>query len=351
MHTLQHDLCVFCLNVFILYAVRNDNDCIVNKFRFFSFQVSNGPINSTITSISSSVQSNLVKSTPSTTAKVPVTSASTSPGKQSQQSVQSPSQPVQLTSSPPPHQQTQQSSPQTTKSSAPASNYVQPLTTLANGFTVSTSSISSTHSISTPLITTPISNQSTITNGTSTTSLTAIAQTPPSLPIGLPHPPTATAPSAVAPSAHSNLDSSSARTNSPAVATSAAPPAANGNVSTNGALGPYRSGYPGYPLYAPYNTFHHSSPYIPPAVSSPSASPRPVESRQSRESPLVNSKGLRPITPNAINNSQQPPIGASQATNLREQSQSAHLAHTSLSLQKAHSPRGHSPTRERDSYR
>lgn len=128
-----------------------------------------------------------------------------------------------------------------------------------------------------------------------------------------------------------------------------------------------------YPLYAPYNSFHPNNPYMPSSIPSPSASPRTIDSRSSRESPLVNSKGIRPMTPTTINNNgiashlssgQPPPPQQQQQTmplpisqahvptsasshHLREQS--THPA--SLSLQKAHSPRGHSPSRERDSYR
>lgn len=188
----------------------------------------------------------------------------------------------------------------------------------------------------------------------------------------IPHPPPAAAPTIAAPSAHSALDSSvaaSGRTNSPAVATSAVlsavAPAINGNsnattVAANGSIAAYRNqGYAPYALYAPYIAahMHHGNPYIPPAIPSPSASPRTVDSRSSRESPMVNSKGIRPMTPTTINNGIQSQLpapqtaaqSASSSNSLREQQQSQHS--TPLSLQKAHSPRGHSPTRERDSYR
>lgn len=191
----------------------------------------------------------------------------------------------------------------------------------------------------------------------------------------IPHPPPAAAPTIAAPSAHSVLDSSvaaSGRTNSPAVATSAVlsavAPAINGNssattVAANGNMPPYRQGYAPYALYAPYIAahMHHSNPYIPPAIPSPSASPRTVDSRTNRESPMVNSKGIRPMTPTTINNgvlsqlsvpqtnAQSGSSSSSSSTTLREQQSSQHS--TSLSIQKAHSPRGHSPTRERDSYR
>lgn len=322
------------------------------------------------------MQSGLVKSIAST-AKVPSSSTNTSPAKSQTKSPQS----HQVISPPLAHQQPPQSQQsqqiQSTKqqqSSTTITNYGQPLTTLANGFGSSIPPISTTHPISTPHIASPISNQTAITNGNTPTNLSAIAQPPASLPVGLPHPPPATAPTALTPSTHPSLDSStSGRTNSPAVATSAVlsavAPTANGNsnattVAANGNIGPYRSAYPPYQLYAPYSPFHHqhhSSPYIQPPIPSPSASPRTVDSRTSRESPLVNnSKGIRPITPTTINNgvSSQLPIaqaaqtmGGSQPMNLREQSL-IHQTHSAiLSLQKAHSPRGHSPTRERDSYR
>lgn len=57
----------------------------------------------------------------------------------------------------------------------------------------------------------------------------------------------------------------------------------------------YRPPYPNYPLYAPYSGLPHS-PYLPPAVPSPSASPR-----TSRESPMMQQMSkppsLRPPTP------------------------------------------------------
>lgn len=215
------------------------------------FQVSNGPINSN-SSISSSqtAQSGLVKSIP---AKVPSTSTCTSPGKQTQ--------PQQSTS---PvifnfnsfHlkridfkfyffrfflvQKSRQSPSQTQ-------------TSLANGFTTTTLPPTSSTTHSTPSITTPISNQSAITNGTPH-SLGSAVQPPSTLQVK----PTEKKMfqfsefiftrkmiyflQAVAPSVHPPLDNSTAasgRTNSPAVATSAvlsaAAPAANATtVSSNG---------------------------------------------------------------------------------------------------------------------
>lgn len=251
---------------------------------------------------------------------------------------------------------------------------------LANGFSSSSiPPIPTTHSISSPIITSPTSNQPSITNGSTPRNSTDITQTPSSLPVGVPsHPPAATAPTALAPSVHPGLDSavgSAGRTNSPAVATSAVlsatAPATNGNSNAttvsavvNGAagLGAYRTNYPGYPLYAPYN----NSPYLSPAVISPSASPRTVDSRTNRESPLINhSKGIRPITPTTGNNGHLPTsqhtapslsgitTAASQPVpSLRDQSQAHQPPHpSSLPLQKNNSPRGHSPNRERDSYR
>lgn len=242
----------------------------------------------------------------SSSAKQTSTSTSTSPGKpsksqtpnsQRQQSPQPQSQ-NQQQSSPQPQQQSSVQTQSTKQSSATISNFGQPLTTLANGFNSSIPPISTTHSISSPLISSPISNQSAITNGNTPNNLSAITQPPSSLPVGVPHPPPATAPTALTPSVHPGLDSAvaSGRTNSPAVATSAvlsaAAPAINGNsnattVSANGGMNAYRTAYPGYQLYAPYS----SNPYLPPTVLSPSASPRTVDSRINRESPLVNSKG------------------------------------------------------------
>lgn len=327
----------------------------------FYFQVSNGPVNSNIPSISNhSVQSGLNK-TISSTAKQTSTSTSTSPGKhppksqtpnsQQQQSTQpqSQNQQQQQQSSPQPQQQSSVQTQSTKQSSATISNFGQPLTTLANGLNSSIPPTPTTHSISSPLISSPISNQSAITNGNTPNNLSAITQPPSSLSVGVPHPPPATAPTALTPSGHPGLDSAvvSGRTNSPAVATSAvlsaAAPATNGNsnattVSANGGINAYRTAYPGYPLYTPYS----SGPYVSQPVLSSSASPRTVDSRTNRESPLVNSKGIRPITPTSLNNgistSQTASSIGSQPLNLRE-------------LQKTHSPRGHSPNRERDSYR
>ncbi|XP_055297379.1 autism susceptibility gene 2 protein homolog isoform X11 [Sitodiplosis mosellana] len=282
-------------------------------------QVSNGPINSTSPiSPSQTAPSALVKSIP---AKVPSTSTSTStsPGK--------PTQPQQLTS-PTTHQHSQTQSQQTS-----------PLVTLSNGFTPSTIPPIASTTHSTPLITSPISNQSTITNGTTQTSATQIigsvsTQPPATL-------------QAVAPAVHPSTENSTGRTNSPAVA-----PAANGTtnvtpVASNGGIPSYR--YPGYPLYAPYGSFHHPSSYPvtapipPPTIPSPSASPRTVDTKPSRDYPHV-----RRISPNSDKSANSessekpaapaPPLSSS----LREQ--------TSHSTSKSHSPRGHSPSRERDSY-
>lgn len=144
------------------------------------------------------------------------------------------------------------------------------------------------------------------------------------------------------------LDSATAasgRTNSPAVATpSAAAPNLNGVApmilgGTNGQIPPYRPGYPNYPLYAPYSNLHHS-PYLPPAVPSPAASPCTIDSRTNRESPLIlSNKSMRPATPtNNHNTTSQQMLGS-------------HREHQSALSTRSNSPRGHSPNRERDSYR
>lgn len=262
-----------------------------------------------------------------------------------------------------------------------------PLTTFANGFGTSIQPISTAHSISTPLVATPLTSQSALTNGSSSIS---VQQNQPvsTLPASLPHPPAASVPAVATPSthlAHENASIASGRTNSPAVATSAVlsavAPSVNGNssattVSSNGAgIGPYRPGYPPF-LYAPYGNFHHTNPYIPPAISSPSASPRPTDARTNRESNLIAQNGMRSITPTAtaISNGISSQLPSTQCahssqqqqmqiqsqplsvtSNLREQSQATtptHPQHSgSLQMQKSHSPRGHSPNRERDSYR
>lgn len=343
----------FC--IFISKSVKWDRSlCLVKLiFVFIWFQGSNVSLSTHLTPISShSTQSGLIKPQPSA-AKIPSTCTSTSPGKQQQQPLSQ--------------------SPSSKQQPAIANLIGQPITTLANGFgSPSIPPISTNHPISTPRITSPNStsvSQSPITNGMAN----SLAQPPASLSVGVPQPPPATAPTAPTPSVHPGLDSATAscRTNSPAVATSAvlsaAAPAANGNsnatiTSSNGSLPSYRSGYPGYPLYAPYNNIHHS-PYLP-AVPSPSASPRTVDSRTSRESPLINvSKTVRPITPNASSNGVAPittqgplSIGSISSQTSRDQpthqqQQQQQQQHNASSIQRAHSPRGHSPNRERDSYR
>ncbi|GBP39288.1 Autism susceptibility gene 2 protein [Eumeta japonica] len=107
-------------------------------------------------------------------------------------------------------------------------------------------------------------------------------------------------------------------------------PATTSTLSSNGypPAGIYSgSTYP--PLYAPYATSLQHSPYLPPAAASPRNS---SDTRNSLSaSPLVapkTPKGVRPHTPGST--------GAAGA-----------VTHT----QHVYSPRGHSPTRERDSYR
>lgn len=277
-----------------------------------------------------------------------------------------------------------------------------PLTTIANGYSTAIPPISSAHTISSSRISTtsPSSligsslhmapNQISVSNTNGNAN--GLVPTPPSsLPVPVPQQPQVaapTGPSAVTHTPHmDSLTVVSARTNSPAVATSATPtvvgPTLNGSLSapimsTNGAIPPYRSLYPSYPLYAPYSNLHHS-PYLPPAVQSPAASPRTIESRTSRESPLVSSsKSVRPITPSSTNNTNslnqtqptqpglsvvpqsslrevQPPTTQSQQSLQQQNSQSSQQSLATHSLvapsARPHSPRGHSPTRERDSYR
>lgn len=411
----------FCDTLIRQFSATNEFFILNNFFDFVQFQVSNGPINNSHSSTpisSNSVQSGLAK-TISSTAKMPPSSSTnaSSPGKQQQQLQKPSEQQPQRQSSPfsmthsqritPSPSSYQQLNPElqmekrfyksfsdhqrdelarrncndidVTIAVTAATSVSDVATSVVNCSSTTTSipSIPTTHPISTPLIASPISNQAVaITNGNTPNNQTSIGQPPASLPVSMPHPPPAAAPTIAAPSTHSALDSSvaaSGRTNSPAVATSAVlsavAPAINGNsnattVSANGGIGPYRQGYAPYALYAPYIAahMHHSSPYIPPAIPSPSASPRMVDSRSSRESPMITSKGIRPMTPTTINNGIQSQLPAHQSvqqtaahqsasssssTSLREPSQHS----TPLSLQKAHSPRGHSPTRERDSYR
>lgn len=91
----------------------------------------------------------------------------------------------------------------------------------------------------------------------------------------------------------------------PAIALSGAPPMLGGvpnGIAPMLIHSPYRTPYPGYPLYAPYSGLPHS-PYLPPAVPSPNASPRTIDTRTGREiqsvapSPKVISTGMRPVTP------------------------------------------------------
>lgn len=226
----------------------------------------------------------------------------------------------------------------------------------------------------------------------------SINSTPPaSLPVAVPQTPPVAAPNTgQTPVTHPGLGDHNStatigRTNSPAVATSAvlsaAAPTLNGTSNTmpsmmhgtNGTIPPpyHRTAYPGYPLYTPYSNLHHS-PYLPPAVPSPSVSPRTQDSRTNRESPLIlSAKPVRPITPNTLNNSipsvahtqsplsmipgVMPPMLSSSSVgslNNRDPQQHSQISlplssqHSSSStITRPHTPRGHSPTRERDSYR
>lgn len=357
------------------------------NFLFWFWQVSNGPITSNSSPISSnSAQSGLTSKT-TTNAKASSPGKQTPSHQQQQQHQQSPA-PQQTSSSPPlAHQQSSPqslvlpSTPAQTKQSTPLHNaYTQPpLTTLANGFGPSMPAISTSHSISASHIASPITNQTSITNGSSTASA----------PSTHPSAHQATAPICATsitatPSTHSNddktLTTNSLRTTSPATAIQpSAGPIVNGNSPVipgmpNGSMmSPYRSGYPPpYPLYPPYGGFHHGNPYIPPAITSPSQSPRPTDARMSRESSLIAANGIRPMTPTAATAISQNGIsiaqmaaavssasaqhGSHSTSAQQQQSQSQSQSHpashsTVLSLQKSQSPRGPSPSRERESYR
>lgn len=107
---------------------------------------------------------------------------------------------------------------------------------------------------------------------------------------------------------------------------------------------PYRAIYSSYGLYSPYGL--HPHPYgipqtpIPP----PALSPRTADTR--RDPSLVLSKPVRPATPNS--NSNAPP--SSQSSNNSLTTPGPNSFHM-LGSAAANSPRGYSPTRERDSYR
>lgn len=141
------------------------------------------------------------------------------------------------------------------------------------------------------------------------------------------------------------------------------------HLGANG-ISPYRSMYAGYPLYAPYGM--HNPYGMPPSIPAPPMSPRmstalsqqqPMQTDRRDSSPLVLSKPVvRPVTPNSSNPSNLPPthpsvhrsspLSGSQPqsmSNLRDQHphQPSPLSHQT----RTHSPRGHSPSRERDSYR
>lgn len=118
------------------------------------------------------------------------------------------------------------------------------------------------------------------------------------------------------------------------------------NVAMNGGIPPpYRTMYPGYSMYPPYGMHPYG---LPPAVQPPTVSPRMHD--RSRESPLM-SKSVRPVTPNSngTSNGLQPSplaLGGSTTPTSRESGHShSHPA------SRTHSPRGHSPSRERDNYR
>lgn len=104
---------------------------------------------------------------------------------------------------------------------------------------------------------------------------------------------------------------------------------------------PYRAMYPSYGLYPTYGL--HPHPYgIPPSpIPSPALSPRTAETR--RDSSLVLSKPVRPVTPNS--NSSVPTSSNNSST--PSGPNSFHL----LGSAATNSPRGYSPTRERDNYR
>lgn len=106
----------------------------------------------------------------------------------------------------------------------------------------------------------------------------------------------------------------------------------------------YRPMYPPYGLYSHYGL--HPHPYGIPQTSipSPALSPRTAETR--RDSSLVLSKPIRPVTPNSNSNT-----STSSQSNLNSSTPAGPNSFHLLGSSANNSPRGFSPTRERDNYR
>lgn len=102
---------------------------------------------------------------------------------------------------------------------------------------------------------------------------------------------------------------------------------------------PYRSVYPAYGLYPTYGL--HPHPYGIPAtpIPSPAVSPRTIEAR--RESNLVLSKPIRPMTPNSNVNT---------PTSQTNHNNTSLVGPNAFQLS-SNSPRGFSPPKERDNFR
>ncbi|KAF7379685.1 hypothetical protein HZH68_016633 [Vespula germanica] len=159
---------------------------------------------------------------------------------------------------------------------------------------------------------------------------------------------------------------SSSHTTSPAVANLGVAPAAPSNGAATTSYPPpipmaaYPQTQPSYPpLYTPYTALNHS-PYLPPAVPSPShsASSR-TDVRGSRASPCTNIS--KQTIGNNITSHNNTPLSAATTTCVSTITNTVTTANTiahrdmvacSLSGRNNNnnSPRGHSPSRERDSY-
>ena len=103
----------------------------------------------------------------------------------------------------------------------------------------------------------------------------------------------------------------------------------------------YRAIYP-YGIYSPYGIPSHPYGIPPTPISSPALSPRAADTR--RDSSLVLSKTVRPVTPNS--NISAPTSSSNNSSTLSGPNSFNLLGSASNST-----PRGYSPTRERDNYR
>ncbi|XP_067211116.1 autism susceptibility gene 2 protein isoform X4 [Linepithema humile] len=157
---------------------------------------------------------------------------------------------------------------------------------------------------------------------------------------------------------------SSSHTTSPAVASLGVTPAAPSNGAATTSYPPpipiaaYPQTQPSYPpLYTPYTALNHS-PYLPPAVPSPShsASSR-ADVRGSRASPCTNIS--KQTIGNNLASHNNTPLSAATTTCVSTITNTVTTANSiahrdmvacSLSGRNNNSPRGHSPSRERDSY-